>query len=248
MKRSHAPGLYGIVQALQNHYLIKANELRKVREASEKLGELSARGAKDTEGLSHIFEELKQLANEVIDREIGSATYEGVPLRWLERAVELAERAQPEDNLPRPRVGAVILNDGELVGEASRNQDGVGGHAEQLAIETCRRPNKLIGSTLVSTLEPCTTRGSKGRRPCVEILLRYGIKKVVIGHLDPNPAVRGDGDLILRKNNIAVSYFPWGLAQRSWILNADFVAHSTAEEFQEVFLFHALRRNRVPSR
>jgi len=239
--QNRLPGLNGLVRLLRNHYLVKPAELRRIEELSNELRN-ATRALNKNKHVPRVFEELKQLSEQVIEREIGSGMFEGVPLKWLERAVELAELSKPEDDMARPRVGAVILNDGDLLAEASRNQDKNGGHAEQLAIESCRNSRRLAGSVLVTTLEPCTERGSRGRRPCAELALKYGIHRVIIGHFDPNPAIRGDGDLLLRANKIAVSYFPWGLAQRLWTLNSAFVAHYTADEFEQVFLFKNARR------
>jgi diaminohydroxyphosphoribosylaminopyrimidine deaminase/5-amino-6-(5-phosphoribosylamino)uracil reductase len=191
----------------------------------------------ERESLLAVFHELRNLADQVIERELGSPLFEGIPLKWLERAVELAELSKPEDDGPRPKVGAVILSGDRLLAEASRNQDGKGGHAEQIAVESCSDPRELNGSVVLTTLEPCTVRGSRGRRPCAELLLRFGIAKVLIGLPDPNPEIRGRGDLVFRKNGITLSYFPSGLAHRLWKLNSNFIAHHTADEFRKVFLF-----------
>jgi pyrimidine deaminase RibD-like protein len=184
-----------------------------------------------------IYRELRDLADIVIERELGSPVFDGVAVKWLDYAKELAAASRPEDDAPRPHVGAVILKDGELVAAASRNQDGDGGHAEQLAIESCSDVKQLEGSIILTTLEPCIRRGSRGRRPCAELLLRYGVKKVLIGLLDPNPDIRGRGDILLRKNGLSVGYFPSGLAHQIWLLNSRFVAHHTHDEFKQVFLY-----------
>lgn len=233
------PGVSGLIDLLRNHYLIQANELRHVENLERDFQRLEDDAKVDKDALLVIFRELQSLADKVIDRELGSPLFEGVPLRWLERAVELAESSEAEDNGPRPKVGAVILKGDRLLAEASRNQDGKGGHAEQIAIESCIDPGELDGSVVLTTLEPCTIRGSRGRRPCAELLLRFGVAKVLIGLPDPNPEIRGRGDLLFRKNGVTVGYFPSGLAHRLWTFNSKFIAHHTADEFREVFLFRA---------
>jgi pyrimidine deaminase RibD-like protein len=230
------PGLTGLIDLLKNHYLIKARELSSVEAISFRLQSLPSPEA-DKNALHEIFANLKELADRVIERELGAPVFEGVSVNSLERAIELAELSAPEDDGPRPRVGAVILKDGRLIAEGSRNQDRNGGHAEQLAIESCSDVAQIAGGILLTTLEPCTNRGTKGRRPCAELLLKYGISKVLIGLPDPNPVIRGRGDILLRKNGITVSYFPSGLARRLWTLNAEFIAHHTADEFRQVFLY-----------
>jgi pyrimidine deaminase RibD-like protein len=235
MNENRHPGLKALIELLRNHCLIKPNELRLANAIAAQIEKISGRTS-DTESLRTLFHDLRDLADVVIEREIGS-DFDGVPLRYLEHAVELAESSNPEDDGLRPRVGALIVNQGVVVATASRNQDHPnGGHAEQLAIESCDEATKIYGSTVITTLEPCTRRGSRGRNPCAELLIKYRVKKVVIGLPDPNPAIRGSGDLILRKNGIAVSYFPSGLALRLWSLNSGFIEGQTHDEFQRVFI------------
>jgi pyrimidine deaminase RibD-like protein len=237
MRNSRHPGVLGLISLLRNHYLIQTNELQRVENLENEFRLLEDDVNVERDALLVIFRELQSLAEIVIERELGSPLFEGVPLRWLERAVELAESSEAEDDGPRPKVGAVILKDELLLAEASRNQDNKGGHAEQIAIESCSDPRELDGSVVLTTLEPCTIRGSRGRRPCAELLLRFGVAKVLIGLPDPNPDIRGRGDLLFRKNGVTVGYFPSGLAHRLWALNSKFIAHHTADEFREVFLF-----------
>lgn len=166
---------------------------------------------------------------------------EGISLRHLERAVKLAEKCIPEDDRTHPKVGAVVVKDGKIVSDAYRNEDGMGGHAEQIAIEKCKKED-LKGATVITTLEPCTTRGHASNRPCAEMLLHYGIKKVLIGVLDPNLKIRGDSEILLRQNNIIVGYFPSFLSLKIWELNKSFIKEHTKDEFRTVYVYDPSRK------
>jgi diaminohydroxyphosphoribosylaminopyrimidine deaminase / 5-amino-6-(5-phosphoribosylamino)uracil reductase len=97
----------------------------------------------------------------------------------LERALELAERGRGTTH-PNPVVGAVVVSDGETVGEGWHERKGEP-HAEVRALE--RAGARARGATLYVTLEPCVRHGSTP--PCVDAVLASGIAKVVIGAQDP---------------------------------------------------------------
>ena len=105
--------------------------------------------------------------------------------------------------MPNPRVGCVLVRDGEVIAEGWH--DHIGGlHAEQMAIADAEsRGVETQGSTAYVTLEPCNHFGRTP--PCTEALLWAGIERVVIGALDPNPTVRGDGANSLIENGVSVS-------------------------------------------
>lgn len=102
---------------------------------------------------------------------------------------------------PNPRVGAVILEDGEIVGEGWHKEFG-GPHAEVIAIN-----NSNIGdfsnATLIVTLEPCTRYGKTP--PCTPLIIEKNFARVVIGMVDPNPEVSGKGIEILKNAGIDVT-------------------------------------------
>ena len=100
---------------------------------------------------------------------------------------------------PNPLVGAVIVKDGEIIGEGWHARFG-GLHAERNALANCRTSPK--GATIYVTLEPCCHYGKTP--PCTEALLEAGIAKVVIGSRDPNPKVAGKGAAILREAGVEV--------------------------------------------
>jgi diaminohydroxyphosphoribosylaminopyrimidine deaminase/5-amino-6-(5-phosphoribosylamino)uracil reductase len=87
---------------------------------------------------------------------------------------------------PNPLVGAVVSRDGEVVSEGWHARAG-GDHAEVVALD--RAGDGARGATLHVTLEPCNHFGRTP--PCVEAILRSGISRVVVGHLDPDPRMRG---------------------------------------------------------
>ena len=106
-------------------------------------------------------------------------------MNFFERAVELAERGRGkvEDH---PLVGAVLVNDGEVVGEGWYEYAGVD-HAEAIAL--AQAGDRARGATLYVTLEPCAHHGRTP--PCAEAVLEAGVARVVVGALDPNPVAAG---------------------------------------------------------
>jgi len=104
---------------------------------------------------------------------------------YLERALELAERGRGSTR-PNPVVGAVVVRDGEVVGEGWHERPG-GPHAEVVALAAAGE--RARGATLHVTMEPCSHHGRTP--PCTEAILAAGIARVVCGCLDPNPEVEG---------------------------------------------------------
>ena len=108
----------------------------------------------------------------------------------LERALELAERGRGTTH-PNPVVGAVVVRDGEIVGEGWHQNKGEA-HAEVIALEAAGERAK--GATLFVTMEPCAHHGSTP--PCTTAVLAAGVAKVVAGSLDPNPEAGGGLDVL----------------------------------------------------
>ncbi len=115
----------------------------------------------------------------------------------IERALELAERGRGT-TAPNPVVGAVVVRNGQIVGEGWHERKG-GPHAEVVALEAAGRLAR--GSTLYVTMEPCSHHGSTP--PCTEAVLESGVAKVVAGSLDPNPDA-GGGLELLREAGVEV--------------------------------------------
>ncbi len=123
--------------------------------------------------------------------------------RFMRRAIELAVRGKGMTS-PNPAVGAVIVQNGGIIGEGWHEYAG-GAHAEVNAIKAAGRA--AYGSTMYVTLEPCNTYGKTP--PCTQAVTEAGVNKVVIGAYDPNPAVSGRGATALRAANVEVEEGPF---------------------------------------
>jgi diaminohydroxyphosphoribosylaminopyrimidine deaminase/5-amino-6-(5-phosphoribosylamino)uracil reductase len=110
-----------------------------------------------------------------------------LPDPFYERALELAERGRGKTR-DHPLVGAVVVRDGEIVGEGWYEYDLVR-HAEPAALE--QAGEKARGATLYVTLEPCSHHGRTP--PCADAVVEARIARVVVGARDPNPVVDGRG-------------------------------------------------------
>jgi pyrimidine deaminase RibD-like protein len=141
--------------------------------------------------------------------------------KFMELAIEEARKSVGEGGRAHPKVGAVIVKDGIVVASAHRGEMGKGDHAEYTALEKKLAEDSIAGATVYTTLEPCTTR-KPPKIPCAERLIERKVKRVVIGVLDPNPAIRGNGQLLLRKHNIEVTFFLPDLMAEIEELNRDF--------------------------
>ena len=114
------------------------------------------------------------------------------------RCIELARTALGRTS-PNPLVGAVVVQDGKIVGEGFHPRAGEP-HAEVFAL---RAAGELArGSTIYVSLEPCNHYGRTP--PCSEGLINAGVSKVVVGMVDPNPLVAGGGIARLRAAGIEV--------------------------------------------
>jgi len=113
-------------------------------------------------------------------------------------ALALAERGRGKTG-DHPLVGAVVVRDGEVVGEGWYEYDGVR-HAEVIALEQAGEAAR--GSTLYVTLEPCSHHGRTP--PCADAVVAAGVARAVVGARDPNPVVDGRGIERLREAGIEV--------------------------------------------
>ena len=119
-------------------------------------------------------------------------------MNHFERALELAERGRGK-TADHPLVGAVVVRDGEVVGEGWYEFEGVH-HAEAIALE--QAGDAARGGTLYVTLEPCSHQGRTP--PCADAVVAAGVARVVVGARDPNPVVDGRGLERLRAAGVEV--------------------------------------------
>jgi diaminohydroxyphosphoribosylaminopyrimidine deaminase/5-amino-6-(5-phosphoribosylamino)uracil reductase len=134
---------------------------------------------------------------------------------FMRRALDLARRAEGAVE-PNPMVGAVVVQDGIVVGEGWHQRFG-GPHAEVNALVSAG--SRAAGGTLYVTLEPCCHFGKTP--PCTERVLESGVKRVVCGMSDPFPKVAGGGIELLRQSGVHVDV--GCLEAEARILNAPYL-------------------------
>ena len=117
----------------------------------------------------------------------------------MRRAIDLALRGWGATR-PNPMVGCVLVENGLVTSEGFHAKDG-GPHAERIAIAS-RMGNPAAGASLYITMEPCSTYGRTGA--CTDAILAAGIRRVVVGASDPNPAHAGHGFEVLRAAGVEV--------------------------------------------
>ncbi len=116
----------------------------------------------------------------------------------MRRTLRLARKGRGRVS-PNPLVGAIILKNGNIIGEGYHRKAGEE-HAEVAAIKKAGK--RTNGSIMYVNLEPCCHFGKTP--PCTDIIIKAGIKKVFIGTKDPNPLVSGKGIKRLKRNGITV--------------------------------------------
>jgi pyrimidine deaminase RibD-like protein len=141
--------------------------------------------------------------------------------RFALLAIEEALKSVPEDGRPHPRVGAIVVKDGNVLAKAHRGEKPKS-HAEFVALEDKLSQDLVAGATVYTTLEPCTTR-KHPKIPCAQRLIDRKVRRVVIGMLDPNPDIRGRGDQVLSEAGIEVQLFPRDLRAQVEEMNRDFI-------------------------
>ena len=115
---------------------------------------------------------------------------------FMQYAITLAAKGGGKTGI-NPLVGAVIVKHGKIVGQGYHRQIGEA-HAEVVAL--AQAGNRAKDADLYVNLEPCCTHGYTP--PCVDAIIAAGIKRVVLGNTDPNPAVSGKSIRILEDNDI----------------------------------------------
>ena len=190
----------------------------------------------------------------VRSRGAGAAARPGAPGRadadrgWLREAIELSTRCPPSRSAFS--VGAVLVSAaGRIIATGYSRERDLAGHAEEAALAKVAAAHQLTaaqltaaqltadqlagvrdllaGATLYSSLEPCLRRASRPR-PCAELIVAAGIRRVVVAWLEPPMFVPGGGAAWLRGAGVTVIEFP-ELAARARAVNAHLVDHRATE-------------------
>ncbi len=120
-------------------------------------------------------------------------------LQWMARALTLAARGRGLTS-PNPMVGAILVRDGAMLAERFHERAG-GAHAEAAAL--AEAGERARGAILYVTLEPCNHVGRTP--PCVDAIIRAGVRRVVSATRDPNPRVKGGGTAALATAGVEVT-------------------------------------------
>ena len=141
----------------------------------------------------------------------------GADWAWLRQAIELSRRCPPSRSAFS--VGAVLVNDdGSVMATGYSRERNRHDHAEEAALSTLDPGDpRLALATLYSSLEPCRFRASRPR-PCADLIIAAGIRRVVIAWLEPPIFAQGGGAALLRDAGITVAEIP-GLAAEARAVN-----------------------------
>ena len=122
----------------------------------------------------------------------------GADEKFMREAIRLARKGLGKTR-PNPAVGCVIVKKGRVIGRGWHRQAGLP-HAEIEALRSLKNPAAADGAIVYITIEPCSTHGRTP--PCTKALIDAGVKRVVVGAIDPNPKHRGRGIKLLRAAGI----------------------------------------------
>ena len=138
--------------------------------------------------------------------------------QWLRQAIGLSQCCPPSPSAFS--VGAVIVAaDGTTMAAGFSRQRDPHDHAEEGALATLAPGDpRLAGATLYSSLEPCRFRASRPR-PCAELIIAAGLRRVVIAWLEPPVFAQGGGAELLRSSGVTVVEVP-ELAAEARAVNA----------------------------
>lgn len=140
--------------------------------------------------------------------------------QFCEMAVAEAKKSMAEDDgRLHPKVGAVIVKDGKVLAKGFRGESGEGGdHGEYCALKKLTA-GEVEGSTVYTTLEPCSVRKSPKKTPCTNHLINRKVARVVFGMPDKDESVYGHHTLI--EAGIEIGVFPHDLIQELLALNKE---------------------------
>jgi len=151
----------------------------------------------------------------------------------IDISIREARKCVSEDNKVRPKVAAVVIKNDKIIKSAFRGEMVPGEHAEYTLLMKKCRDLDLEGATLITTLEPCTSRNHP-KKPCVNHIIDKGIKKVVIGLIDPNPKIRGKGYIILLNHDIKIEFFNSKQLDEIKGINKDFFQSELKKYMQDM--------------
>lgn len=135
-----------------------------------------------------------------------------------------------------PRVGALITKNGQVLASGYRGEVR-GVHAERVAIRKLT-PEEIKDSIVYTTLEPCVSlHEDQEVESCADLLIRSGVKEVVIGVLDPNGTIYSQGFRKLLENNVSVSFFNRKLRE---------AVEEETFDFGDVHKIYGSNKRRVP--
>lgn len=125
---------------------------------------------------------------------------------WLEQAIDLSRSCPPSETF---NVGAIILDkSGEILSTGYSRETDPHDHAEEIAIKKLPADDpRLVGSTIYSSLEPCSKRASRPRT-CTELIIAAGITHVVLAWREPNIFVDCEGVELLSAAGLEVTEYP----------------------------------------
>jgi diaminohydroxyphosphoribosylaminopyrimidine deaminase / 5-amino-6-(5-phosphoribosylamino)uracil reductase len=133
----------------------------------------------------------------------------GADRHWLAEAIELSRRCPPSESAFS--VGAILAGaDGAVIATGFSRERDPHDHAEEVALAraaSAGAARRLAGATLYSSLEPCAARASRPR-PCAELIIEAGLRRVVIAWLEPPVFVEGGGAARLRAAGVTVIEIP----------------------------------------
>ena len=141
--------------------------------------------------------------------------------KYMRRCIQLAENGI-QGARPNPMVGAVIVANDPIIGEGYHVRCGEG-HAEVNAFASVKDESLLKDATIYISLEPCAHYGKTP--PCADLIIKKGVKRVVVGCIDPFAEVKGRGIEKIRKAGIEVEV---GVLEKEcqWLNRRFFTYHS----------------------
>lgn len=158
---------------------------------------------------------------------------------YIELSIAEMHKSQSEHtHKADPKVGAVLVDrDGAFFDKAHRGELRKGDHGEYTLLERKHPGEDLSGFTLYTTLEPCVKRNLP-KKGCTKRCINARLKKVVIGHYDPDPTVASMGAKLLMQHGIEVAYYDREYEKQIFEANQQFfeeaIKRAASEKVKEI--------------